>query len=168
MVRSSGHYSFSTWILAIILILGAIMMFLALFIEEIFAWLCRHERFQRLDKLRYGQMEWHTNSTLQMQRLAHERLGAGTWKNGAGAVPVTGYGETLGVIDISDTKHPRLIHPNSASSSDANIVSTQTWEMHPKKDFSYAEISSVPQTPNTPNGPHTPGATDVGMKDIRM
>lgn len=53
-------------------------------------------------------MEWIANETLQLQRLAHEELGAGGWSGAANAVPVTKAGETLATLDTTDAYHPRL------------------------------------------------------------
>lgn len=66
---------------------------------------------QRNRKVQYGYAEWQANSTLQLQRLAHENLGLGTWSKTNEAVPVTEPGDTLGVLDISDIQHSRLVAP---------------------------------------------------------
>lgn len=59
----------------------------------------------------YARLEWGTNETLQLQRLAHEELGVGTWEGCAGDVPVTKRGERLAVLDLGDLDHPRLKAP---------------------------------------------------------
>lgn len=51
------------------------------------------------------------NETLQLQRLAHEELGLGTWRQCDKDVPVTESRQRLGVLDLSDRRHPRLIAP---------------------------------------------------------
>lgn len=56
----------------------------------------------------YSRLEWATNETLQLQRLAHEELGFGSWKGCAQYVPVTKDDEPLATLDLTDTKHPRL------------------------------------------------------------
>jgi hypothetical protein len=56
----------------------------------------------------YQQLEWRTNDAMQLQRLAHEELGFGTWTDVANVVPVTRNGELLSSLDISDPKHPKL------------------------------------------------------------
>ncbi|KAL1651891.1 hypothetical protein SLS58_000014 [Diplodia intermedia] len=60
----------------------------------------------RLDS--YARLEWCANETLQLQRLAHEELGMGTWSKCDGDVPVTEKGERLAMLDLTDSKHPRL------------------------------------------------------------
>jgi hypothetical protein len=69
-----------------------------------------HKRF---GKKTFQHLEWRTNDAMQLQRLAHESLGAGTWTDAAEVVPVTPFGETLAVLDISNTYHPILALPQA-------------------------------------------------------
>ena len=50
------------------------------------------------------------NETLQLQRLAHEGVGAGIWLRAAEQRPVTLPGQTLATLDVSDIAHPVLFH----------------------------------------------------------
>lgn len=59
----------------------------------------------------YARLEWTSNEALQLQRMAHEELGLGTWRRCVDAVPVTNRGDRLGVLDISDRDHPTLKAP---------------------------------------------------------
>lgn len=65
---------------------------------------------KRLRKTKHSWLEWSVNDFLQMQRLAHEELGFGTWDGcvGARTVPVTDKDEKLAVLDTSDPQHLRL------------------------------------------------------------
>lgn len=54
------------------------------------------------------------NKTFQLQRLAHEELGVGTWARCDTDVPVTERLERLGVLDLSDRAHPKLMAPPPA------------------------------------------------------
>lgn len=65
--------------------------------------------------------EWSLNSTLQLQRLAHEAIGAGTWRRTTSDTPITEHNQPLGVIDFKKTssKHPYLIKPINAAQSEA-------------------------------------------------
>lgn len=77
--------------------------------------------------MKVSSLEWFSNETLQLQRMAHEELGlGGVWSGctGPGAIPVTDKGELLGVLDVLDPGHPRLVNifkrsaPNTKSSND--------------------------------------------------
>lgn len=84
-------------------------MLAAMLLEPILAGLFKLPWFQHNRKLRYAYAEWQAGSTLQLQRLAHESLGVGTWSNTTGTVPVTRGEETLATLDIRDPTHARLM-----------------------------------------------------------
>ena len=48
----------------------------------------------------YAYLEWVTNESLQLQRLAHEELGWGTWSHTEGPVPIVHGREALACLDI--------------------------------------------------------------------
>lgn len=83
-------------------------MLAGFFLEPVLAALFKLPWFQHNQKLRYAYAEWQAGSTLQIQRLAHESLGVGTWSNATGTVPVTRADEKLATLDISDSTHARL------------------------------------------------------------
>ena len=56
----------------------------------------------------YSRLEWSTNGTFQLQRLAHEELGIGEWESADEVIPTTKSHTDLAPLDISDLKHPRL------------------------------------------------------------
>ncbi len=87
-------------------------MFAAVLLEPILAGLFRLPWVRRNYKMRYAYAEWQAGSTLQIQRLAHESMGAGSWSNAVGTVPITRSEEKLAMLDISDPKHPRLARPS--------------------------------------------------------
>lgn len=71
-------------------------------------------------KPKYHYFEWISNDTLQLQRLAHEELGCGTWIGEN--FPTTTVNETLAVLDISEPGHLKLVNPkrvNPASMTDS-------------------------------------------------
>lgn len=76
-------------------------------VEPASAWLHKRRAHGR-----YTHLEWTTNATLQLQRLAHEGIGQGTWSNGAETIPITKDEETLALLDISDLEHPILRPPS--------------------------------------------------------
>jgi hypothetical protein len=63
----------------------------------------------------YKSLEWAANETLQLQRLAHEAVGAGTWQRTDGYYPTTEHIETLALLDITDDSHPILKKADSRS-----------------------------------------------------
>jgi hypothetical protein len=63
---------------------------------------------QRRKYKQYELLEWSTNNVLQLQRLAYEEMGFGTWSRGDELIPVTKEGELLAALDIADESHPRL------------------------------------------------------------
>lgn len=83
-------------------------MLAAFLLEPALAALSKLQWFQHNQKLRYAYAEWQAGSTLQIQRLAHEGLGEGTWSNASGSVPVTQANEKLAILDVSNSSHARL------------------------------------------------------------
>lgn len=92
--------------LGVIAAVGGIIMILSCTVEPILG--CIRRR-RNLDI--YARLEWSANETLQLQRLAHEAIGAGAWTECDGAVPVTTGRDCLAVLDVDDPKHPRLKLP---------------------------------------------------------
>lgn len=86
-------------------------MLAAMLLEPIIAGLFRLPWIRNNHRLRYAYAEWQVGSTLQIQRLAHESLGAGTWSNTTGTIPVTHMEDTLATLNIGNPDHPRLSRP---------------------------------------------------------
>lgn len=89
-------------------------MIMGTFLEEIVAGV-EKLRHHRGEQLTYAHLEWNSNATLHLQRLAHEALGLGTWSRTSESIPVTKAGDKLGVLDITDRMHPRLRDPESST-----------------------------------------------------
>lgn len=83
-------------------------MLAAFLLEPVLAVLFKSSWLQDNRRLRYAYAEWQAGSTLQIQRLAHESLGVGTWSNATATVPTTQANEKLAALDISDSSHARL------------------------------------------------------------
>lgn len=103
-VKSASHTSFSVLGLGITLGFRGLIILLELTAEPILKVVQR-----RYKTGLYQRLEWVTNETLQLQRMAHEGLGAGSWTGGAESVPTTSEEQALATLDISDQNHPRLI-----------------------------------------------------------
>ncbi|KAK1749413.1 hypothetical protein QBC47DRAFT_441931 [Echria macrotheca] len=104
-----GYVSFSIFAIVCIFLGGGLIILLSLKLESILAWCltCRG------DRTKYSRLEWSANETLQIQRLAHEATGAGTWSRTTGTIPVTKPGDVLAVLDIGEPAHPRLRAPRT-------------------------------------------------------
>lgn len=96
--------------LVILLGIGGLLISVSFTLEFAVDWIRRRKNHGI-----YKRLEWTTNDTLQLQRLAHEELGFGTWTRTAGDHPVTMPGEQLATLDISDPDHPRLASPETKS-----------------------------------------------------
>jgi len=99
-----SHISFSLLGIYLILILGTILILIDYTIEPI-----TNSIRKCLNRQVYKRLEWQTNGILQLQRLAHEAIGYGTWSGATRAAPVTQRGEKLSILNVTNTKHPVLI-----------------------------------------------------------
>jgi len=102
-IRSDSYTSFNVLGLVLIFSIGGMIMLIAACLPSVTA------RMQR--KKPFASIEWVTNDTLQLQRLAHEAVGAGQWQGAYDDYPRTRKGDLLAVLDISDKEHPVLRAP---------------------------------------------------------
>ncbi len=124
-IRNDAFTSFSTFGLVLILGIGGLLIVVAYTLEYLIEWFQKHKSIGV-----YQRLEWTTNETLQLQRLAHEELGCGTWSRTAGDHPVTAPHEQLAVLDISEPEHPRL----KSSMVKTGTVEDRQGEGEPKGD----------------------------------
>ena len=96
----------------------------------------------RYPKLAHAHAEWVTGSTLQLQRLAHENLGLGHWTRTNKDVPVTESEARLAVLDISNTKHVRMVQPSEMM--DKLLIAES--DARYKPNTSYLRVSSTERT----------------------
>ncbi|KAI0532332.1 hypothetical protein GGR58DRAFT_523304 [Xylaria digitata] len=85
-------------------LVGFLLALVSYLIEPVSAWLYKRRSYGQ-----YKHLEWTTNATLQLQRLAHEGIGQGTWSKGAETIPTTKEDESLALLDISNCEHPVLL-----------------------------------------------------------
>ncbi|KAF2968840.1 hypothetical protein GQX73_g4747 [Xylaria multiplex] len=107
-IRSTAYASFSVFGLLFTFVVGSLIMITSYLLEPISKLL--HKKW---DFKTHAHLEWTTNATLQLQRLAHEELGFGTWSKGTEEIPTTAPNDLLGCLDISNIKHP-ILSPHSA------------------------------------------------------
>lgn len=102
-VRSTTYTSMSLFGICLTYVLGSLIAIASYLLQPISAFLHRKKGC-----LRYAHLEWVSNSTLQLQRLAHEELGIGTWSDCSKEIPITKPGEILGCLDMMNAQHPVL------------------------------------------------------------
>ncbi|KAI0528131.1 hypothetical protein F5B22DRAFT_22873 [Xylaria bambusicola] len=141
-IRSAAYTSFSVFGLLFIFVVGVLIVLISYILEPISRLLQRKWGYRT-----FAHLEWNTNATLQLQRLAHEQLGYGKWSKGTNEIPVTEAGDLLGRLDISNVDHPLLYPPSS------------TQEEKPSDDDNSEVTHSNPdaeQVPHTPSVSETP------------
>lgn len=108
-VRSSSYFSFNVLGTSIILFVGLFFMLLGAFIETIATSIGNTFHPDKQTNPPYSRLEWNSTSYLDLQRLAHQALGIGTWSRSRIGIPITVPGEDLGVVSAaSQSKLPVL------------------------------------------------------------
>jgi hypothetical protein len=108
-IMSTRYSSFSILGVGIIFALGGALIVLDLVLESVLDWAQRSN--PRSD---YARLEWKSNATLQLQRLAHEEAGSRNWTHCTETVPITTRSnDRLRAFNISNIEHPRLSGPRS-------------------------------------------------------
>ncbi|KAF2634384.1 hypothetical protein P280DRAFT_554619 [Massarina eburnea CBS 473.64] len=111
-IMTTQYSSFSVLGIGLILVIGGLFIFLDLTLQYILDY--THKRRMKKHPNAsgiYARLEWDANTTLQLQRLAHEHIGVGTWSS-RWAHPITAPGEKLAMIDTRNNKHTTLITPH--------------------------------------------------------
>ncbi|KAI0201419.1 hypothetical protein F4808DRAFT_469726 [Astrocystis sublimbata] len=101
--RTTAYGSFSLFGLVFVFLIGCSFVITSYLLEPVSTYLYRKKGYKK-----YEHLEWTSNSTLQLQRLAQEKAGFGTWSNCTDLVPRAKEGELLGELDISNPSHPTL------------------------------------------------------------
>lgn len=153
-VRSASHTSFSVLGLCISLFLGCSTILLEMAVEPVLGHI---QRRRKTSSHLYQPLEWMTNETLQLQRMAHEGIGAGTWIGTAETVPTTVTQESLAILDVSEAEHPRLVYqekemsnntreerPSSTQLTQATLTASPCY--HQTSNSSPSSIFSSPET----------------------
>ncbi|KAL9106723.1 MAG: hypothetical protein Q9227_008292 [Pyrenula ochraceoflavens] len=112
-IRNTAYTCFSVLGLSITLIVGGLIILLSMCTEFSGTFLGKkHQEYT------YKWLEWVTNETLQLQRMVHEEIGLSTWYGASSNIPVTEKDEKLGVLNVSDKKHPIMVRPVSYNRSE--------------------------------------------------
>jgi hypothetical protein len=120
-INSTAHASFSLFGLLFTFVVGCLIALISYLLEPVSKLLYKKWGFKT-----YAYLEWNTNATLQLQRLAHEELGWDTWSKGTGEIPTTEPGDLLGCLDISNPDHPVLLQPHTRGSSTDEAKTSQS------------------------------------------
>ena len=102
--RSGQAQNFSLLAIVLILTLGLLIICVDLGLHRLVGYVQREK-----DLKDYRRLAWKSNGILQLQRLAYEEAGFGTWERCTKDVPVTAKGEVLTMLDVNDPKHPVLL-----------------------------------------------------------
>ncbi|KAI1778679.1 hypothetical protein F4818DRAFT_306952 [Hypoxylon cercidicola] len=104
IINSTQYASFSLLGVLLTYIGGLVIILVSFILEPLLA--CLQQRRKRKD---YALIEWDANEMLQLQRLAQEGSGWGTWSNCAKSIPTTASPEeALGGVDYSNPNHLKL------------------------------------------------------------
>ncbi|KAF7516698.1 hypothetical protein G7054_g14048 [Neopestalotiopsis clavispora] len=98
-------------------ITGALIVIISYILEPVIGYL--HSSFEYHQ---YKHLEWTTNETLQLHRLAHEGTGLGTWSGCTGATPTTLPEANLASLDIGDLTHPILARPDEVEEEVVEMI----------------------------------------------
>ncbi|KAI1260978.1 hypothetical protein F5Y18DRAFT_440965 [Xylariaceae sp. FL1019] len=118
-IRSTAYSSFNLFGLLFTYIFGILIIASSFLFEPLLLFL-----YRRFGYRAYETLEWTTNSTLQLQRLAHEARGFGTWSNCTQKIPVARDNDLLANLDLADPSHPVLVHSFAGPYSDMRESST--------------------------------------------
>ncbi|KAI1733797.1 hypothetical protein F4680DRAFT_471702 [Xylaria scruposa] len=111
-IISTSYMSFSLFGLYFTYITGLFIILLSFALQPVLS--CAQKRWKNRE---YENLEWISNETLQLQRLAYEESGQGDWSKCLDSIPVMIDDQELGPLNLSDPEHPMLRHPRSPRSS---------------------------------------------------
>ncbi|KAH8725985.1 hypothetical protein GQ44DRAFT_680159 [Phaeosphaeriaceae sp. PMI808] len=138
-IVSNAYSSFNVLGVSLILTLGVLIIILDMSLEPLVASYQRrkYKKLQLRDEFQYnenethplyGAIEWSQTSTLQLQRLAHEEAGYAEWIKCDRDVPVTGNGQLIGSLDISNHTHPLLKLKEATTVPDSRgVMPAKSW-----------------------------------------
>jgi hypothetical protein len=86
--------------------------------------------------------------TLQLQRLAHETLGAGNWFNTNQEYPITEPEELLAILDILDYSHPILKLPPNEITDQVHVHEVKTEQVNETEEATNNGLDDTEQFDN--------------------
>ncbi|KAF2670197.1 hypothetical protein BT63DRAFT_231540 [Microthyrium microscopicum] len=160
-VRSAEFTSFNVLGLVLTLSIGAVFIVTSYSIETACGMIQK-----RRNKGLYERMEWTTNGTLQLQRLAHEELGLGTWTRTVNEYPITERDQYLAVLDLDDTAHPKLkaVAPLKLKTAILSPSSKDAKPLNTNVEGAVNEISPISRSNTLATSPTVDGALTMTEK----
>jgi hypothetical protein len=143
--RSAEYISFSVFGLSIIIAIGSIVILVNLILDTAVGFIQR-----MLRKGETKRLEWATNGMLQLQRLAYEGHGIGTWRKLDADVPITLTAEKFG-LPIRESETFTTIRPADGNGSDYALIEGENNLRG--KSGSFTEISTDGYGPDYPYPP---------------
>jgi hypothetical protein len=110
MIRGvAGFQNFSIVGLVVILAIGGVIICLGISLEPLVTFINRKSRSRAGQ---YARLQWVLDGKFQLQRMAFEGAGWNGWDDTSHRhIPVRFEGGTLGTMDISNVRHPRIAGP---------------------------------------------------------
>lgn len=139
--RSAQAQNFSVLAIALILALGSLITCVNLGLHRIVSYVQLEK-----DLRDYRRLAWKSNGLLQVQRLAHEEAGFGTWEGCAKTVPVTARGEELALLNVHDPTHPVLLKRPVSPNQLIRLSHDTTHTSCPQKINATDPIAITPDT----------------------
>lgn len=161
--RSGRAQNFSVLAIGLILGLGLLIICVNLGLHRLVSYVQRER-----DLKDYRRLAWKSNGLLQLQRLAHEETGFGTWERCTKAVPVTAKGEVLATLDVTDPEHPVFLRPmvppiqSFQPSSQTPLTQTGSHANSPQLQNTISSATSSAEiAPGSTVAVHAPGASHL-------
>lgn len=176
-IRTTRYSSFSFFGILVMYILGGLILITSYSLEPILACLHRRRKYRQ-----YAYLEWTTNETLQLHRVANEgQTGSDTtWSRCTSMVPTTASGVLLSSLDISDLKHPRFPSkdqdetPSSLDAPEGRTTTPENLEPgdpNPELDCSSAQQSQSTNEATAPDAERpqvcTPNTATMTLRPIQ-
>ncbi|KAI1128616.1 hypothetical protein F5Y10DRAFT_291899 [Nemania abortiva] len=126
-IRSTGYASFSLFALILTYTLGLAIIVVSFSLEPFLD--CLHRKWNCQT---YAQLEWTTNSTLQLHRLGHDSTydKTLTWSHCVDTIPTTNPVVRLARLDVRDIRHPMLKPQKSLEALGTTRSSCTLEEVH--------------------------------------
>ncbi|KAI0189907.1 hypothetical protein F4808DRAFT_453962 [Astrocystis sublimbata] len=119
-IRSAEYISISVFGLYFIYITGVLIIVASYVIDPIFT--CAQKRWKYRE---HENLEWISNETLQLQRLAYDESGQGGWSNCTNSIPITAPDQKLDALNLSDGDSTDIQEtPDAQGAADGDSVPT--------------------------------------------